>query len=98
MGEARTVNKRRPSLLKGNVTIETIRHRVERKNFRNCDLHRADGRVIHVATQDHIFISPTGREFVVFSPPPNERVQILDVNLVTGLTEKHSKKERKNGH
>lgn len=77
------------------MTIETIRHRVERKNFRDCDLHMADGRVVHVATPDHIFISPTGREFVVFSPPPNECVQILDVNLVTGLTEKYSKKERK---
>ena len=80
------------------MTIETIRERVQRKNFRNCDLHMADGRVIHVETPDHIFISPTNREFVVFSPPPNERVQILDVNLVTGLSEKYPKKERKNGH
>jgi hypothetical protein len=80
------------------MTIRTIRERVQRKDFRNCDLHMADGRVIHVATPDHIFLSPRGSEFVVFSPPPNECVQILDVNLVTGLTEKFAKKERKNGH
>ncbi len=79
------------------MTIETIRERVQRKNFRSCNLHVADGRVIHVATPDHIFLSPTGREFVVFSPPPKECVQILDVHLVTGLTEKYLKKERKGG-
>lgn len=84
--------------MKSTMTIETIRERVQRKDFRSCDLHISDGRVIHVATPDHIFMSPTNREFVVFSPPPNERVQILDVVLVTGLTEKVAKKERKNGH
>ena len=77
------------------MTIDTIRERVQRKDFRSCDLHIADGRIIHIATPDHIFLSPRGREFVVFSPPPNESVQILDVNLVTGLTEKLAKRERK---
>ena len=57
--------------------------------FRPFSLQIADGRVVPVATPDHLFISPANDEFVVYSTEGN--LQVLDAALVTGVTRKTRK-------
>jgi hypothetical protein len=67
----------------------TIRDLRNEHPFRPFDLHVADGRVVPVATPDHLFISPANDEFVVYSTEGN--LQVLDAALVTGVTRKTRK-------
>ena len=68
------------------MKTETIRDLRDKHPFQPFSLHMADGRVVLVATPDHIFISPSNDEFVVYSPEGH--LQILDAALVTGATRK----------
>ncbi len=64
----------------------TIRDLRDKQPFQPFSIHIADGRNILVATPDHIFISPSNDELVVYSPEGH--LQIFDAALDTGARRK----------
>jgi hypothetical protein len=78
------------------MKTETIRDLRDKQPFQPFTIHLADGRNVPVATPDHIFISPTNDEFVIYSVEGH--LQILDAALVTGATRRAKTKSQTRPH
>jgi hypothetical protein len=65
------------------MTIERFQELVNAKPFRPFTIHLADGDRIPVVSREFISPSPSGRTIVVWQP--DDRMNILDLLLVTNL-------------
>jgi hypothetical protein len=65
------------------MTVERFREVISAKPFRPFTIHLADGQAIPVASKEFVAPSPSGRTIVVFQP--DDRMNILDLLLVTNL-------------
>ncbi len=68
----------------------TIRDLRDQTPFQPFDIHLADGRRLTVVTPDHIMISPTNQEFVLYRA--DGTLDVVDASLVTTITRKPKKK------
>jgi hypothetical protein len=50
------------------MTLKTLRELRDAAPFRRFDVHLADGRTLTVATPDHLFFMPNGKEILVVLP------------------------------
>jgi hypothetical protein len=74
------------------MTIERIREAFGAQPFVPFVLHLADGREIPVHGPEFIMPAPSGRTIVVFQP--DDRMNIVDLLLVTDLEFKARKRRR----
>ena len=65
------------------MTIEKIREAYDAQPFQPFTIHIADGRHVHVAHREFMASAPSGRTIIVFQP--DDRHQVIDVMLITGL-------------
>jgi hypothetical protein len=65
------------------MTIEQLRDAYANQPFRPFVIHLADGRDVPVVHREFIMTVPNGRTIVVMQP--DERVNIIDLLLVTDL-------------
>jgi hypothetical protein len=65
------------------MTVERFQQVLSAKPFRPFTIHLADGDSIHVVSREFVAPSPSGRTIVVFQP--DDRMNILDLLLVTNL-------------
>lgn len=65
------------------MTAEQFRSTLHQLPFRPFIIRMADGRSFHVAHQDFVATSPSGRTVIVFQP--DESYSVLDLLLVTEL-------------
>jgi hypothetical protein len=65
------------------MTVERLHQVVNATPFRPFTIHLADGKSIPVVNREFIASSPSGRTIVVFDP--EDRMNILDLLLVTNL-------------
>jgi hypothetical protein len=73
------------------MTVERFQQTLSAKPFRPFTIHLADGSSIPVMSPEFVSPSPSGRTLVVWEP--NDRMNILDLLLVTKL-----EVEAANGH
>jgi hypothetical protein len=73
------------------MTVERFQQTLNAKPFRPFTIYLADGSSIPVASPEFVSPSPSGRTLVVWEP--NDRMNILDLLLVTKL-----EVEPSNGH
>ena len=66
------------------MNAEEIRQHIQARPFRPFYLYVADGRQIHVFHHDFAMVSPKGRFVDVFQP--DEKHDILDIRLITGVS------------
>jgi hypothetical protein len=78
------------------MTIERLREQLQYEPFRRFTMHLADGRDIEVHHREFIAVSSSGRTAVVFQP--DDRMNIIDLLLVTDLEVLPETKKRKNGN
>ena len=50
------------------MTLKTLREKRDSAPFKPFDIHLADGRVLPVATADHLLFLPKNPEFIVGLP------------------------------
>jgi hypothetical protein len=65
------------------MTIEQLKDAYEVKPFRPFVIHLADGRQVPVKSREFIMTVPSGR--TIFVAQPDDRVNIIDLLLVTDL-------------
>jgi hypothetical protein len=65
------------------MTIEQLRKLHRARPFQPFTMHLADGRSVHVAHNDFLAQSPSGRTVVVYQP--DETSEIIDLLLVVSL-------------
>lgn len=68
----------------------TIRDLRDQTPFRPFEIHLADGRTLTVVTADHIMISPTNQEFVLYHS--DGTLDVVDAHLITSITRKPRKR------
>lgn len=56
------------------MTLDTLRQLRGAAPFRPFDLHLSDGRVLRVATEDHLLLLPNNPEFIVVLPDGGFRI------------------------
>ena len=47
------------------MTLKTLKEMRDAAPFKPFDIHLSDGRALTVATPDHLFFMPNGKEFLV---------------------------------
>jgi hypothetical protein len=50
------------------MTLKTLREMRDAAPFKPFEIHLSDGRALKVATPDHLFFMPNGKEFLVVLP------------------------------
>lgn len=73
------------------MTVERFQQVLSAKPFRPFTIHLADGEEIPASSREFVSPSPSGRTIVVWQP--DDRMNILDLLLVTNLVVEPS-----NGH
>ena len=78
------------------MTTERFRELVNAEPFEKFAIHLADGREVTVHHPEYVALSGSGRTAVVFQP--EDRMNIIDLLLVTDLEVLPQTKKRKNGN
>ena len=78
------------------MTIEQLREQVRAEPFQPFVIHLADGRGIPVVHREFIMPSPSGRTVAVYQP--DDRMNMIDLLLVTDLEVLPDSRKRKNGN
>jgi hypothetical protein len=50
------------------MTLKTLKEMRDAAPFKRFEIHLSDGRALTVATPDHLFFLPNGKEFLVVLP------------------------------
>jgi hypothetical protein len=50
------------------MTLKTLKEMRDAAPFKRFEIHLSDGRALTVATPDHLFFMPNGKEFLVVLP------------------------------
>jgi len=75
------------------MTIERFKQALNTTPFRPFIIYTADGESIPVVSREFVSLSPSGRTVVVFDP--EDRMNILDLLLVTNLQVEPANRNRK---
>lgn len=78
------------------MTSERMRELLNAEPFEKFVIHLADGRDLTVHHREFVALSASGRTAVVLQP--DDRMNIVDLLLVTDLESKPSRRSRKNGN
>jgi hypothetical protein len=72
----------------------TVRSLRDQTPFRPFEIYLADGRCVFVVTPDHLMISPTKVEFVLYHA--DGTLDVVDAAQITSLTQKSRRAAGKN--
>src|SRR5438105_320944 len=67
-GYGRVDSRSGPRQISGVMTLKTLREMRDTAPFKAFEIHLANGRVLKVATPDHLFFMPNSSEFLVVQP------------------------------